>query len=93
MIEKLIRETKNIVVLFCKYAGYILIAVTHTCYMLRHYSGSNPTASSVVATRNTLQQNGEHSGKIQLNGDFLTAEQKPDTYLPPDKVKGLAKEF
>ena len=83
MIEKLIREAKNIVVLFCKYAGYMLIAITHTCYMLRHYTGST-TATAVVDTNRNQIQNGEIHNFI--------VEQKPDTYLPPDRVKGLAME-
>ena len=83
MIEKMIREAKNFVVLFCKYAGYMLIAITHTCYMLRHYTGST-TATSVVET---------HRNNNLQNGDILShnyVEQKPDTFLPPERVKGLA---
>ena len=85
MIEKMIREAKNFVVLFCKYAGYMLIAITHTCYMLRHYTGST-TATSVVET---------HRNNNLQNGDILShnyVEQKPDTFLPPERVKGLAME-
>jgi len=81
MIEKMIREAKNFVVLFCKYAGYMLIAITHTCYMLRHYTGST-TATSVVQNNNL--QNG------QVLNNFV--EQKPDTYLPAERVRGLAME-
>ena len=92
MIEKLIRESKNVVVLFCKYAGYMLIAITHTCYMLRHYSGSannnnivNTTNSktTVLKTTDNIQQNNTN-GDIFLNG---TIDQKPNSYLPPDKVR------
>ena len=92
MIEKLIRESKNVVVLFCKYAGYMLIAITHTCYMLRHYSGSannnnivNTTNSKTTDSKTTdnLQQN-HTNGDIFLNG---TIDQKPNSYLPPDKVR------
>ena len=87
MIEKLIRESKNVVVLFCKYAGYMLIAITHTCYMLRHYSGS-ANNNNIVNTTNSkttdnIQQN-HTNGDILLNG---TIDQKPNSYLPPDKVR------
>ena len=87
MIEKLIRESKNVVVLFCKYAGYMLIAITHTCYMLRHYSGS-ANNNNIVNTTNSkttdnIQQN-HTNGDIFLNG---TIDQKLNSYLPPDKVR------
>ena len=85
MIEKMIREAKNFVVLFCKYAGYMLIAITHTCYMLRHYTGST-TATSVVQNHN--QNNNLQNGEVLNN--FV--EQKPDTYLPAERVRGLAME-
>ena len=110
MIEKLIREAKNVVVVFCKYAGYMLIALTHTCYMLRHYTGAT-TATSVVNRR--LQGDPKQSGTFENeqhlnngvltgdlnypnnnlpNGDLWVTEQRPDTYLPPERVKGLAME-
>ena len=116
MIEKLIREAKNVVVVFCKYAGYMLIAVTHTCYMLRHYTGAT-TATSVVNRR--LQGDPKQSGTLENqqqqhlnngvltsaagdllnnpnnnlpNGDLWVTEQRPETYLPPERVKGLAME-
>ena len=96
MIEKLVKNAKHAVVLFCKYAGYVLIAFTHTCYMVRHYSGSNPpTASTVVTTHDHREHLYDRmTGEPLPNGDVIvtTAEQKPSTYLPPDRVKGLAME-
>ena len=108
MIEKLIREAKNVVVVFCKYAGYMLIALTHTCYMLRHYTGAT-TATSVVNRRlqgdpkesgtfDNRLNNGVLGGDLNYpnnnlpNGDLWVTEQRPDTYLPPERVKGLAME-
>ena len=97
MIEKLIREVKNIVVLFCKYAGYMLIALTHTCYMLRHYTGAS-TATSVVNTRLIVPSEpptGEHpigEHPPLSNGDIWVENQRPGTYLPAERVKGLAME-
>ena len=43
MLNRLIRETRNLVVLFCKYAGYVVIALTHTCFLLKHFSNSCST--------------------------------------------------
>ena len=85
MIEKLIREAKNVVVLFCKYAGYLLIALTHTCYMLRHFTGT----PSVVKKAENVPATAPVVVAVQ-NGDLL--QQIPNTFLPPDKVKGLARE-
>lgn len=92
MIEKLVREAKNVVVLFCKYAGYMLIAITHTCYMLRHYSGTT-TATAVVTTTRHQQMYDDVTGDLILNGDvIMMAEQRPATYIPADRVKGMAME-
>jgi hypothetical protein len=41
MLDRLITQTRHLVVLFCKYIGYAMIAVMHTCYLLRHY-GNKP---------------------------------------------------
>lgn len=89
MIEKLIRDAKNVVVLFCKYAGYMLIAITHTCYMLRHYSSST---TSMVRTKHEPLRDPVTGEIIQNGGTLITAEQMPDTYLPADRVKGFAME-
>lgn len=72
MMEKLIRESKNVVVLFCKYAGYMLIAVTHTCYMLRHYSGCINNNNNVVNTTQskTTDNITDNTTKLQ-NGDMV----------------------
>ena len=40
MMDKLIKETKHLVVLFCKYIGYAIIALTHTCFLLKHYTST-----------------------------------------------------
>ena len=45
MLDKLIEQTRHLVVLFCKYIGYALIAVMHTCYLLKHY-GQRPAPAA-----------------------------------------------
>ena len=37
MLGKLIKEARNIVVIFCKYIAYAIIALTHTCYLIKNY--------------------------------------------------------
>ena len=37
MLGRLIRDTRNIVVIFCKYIAYAIIALTHTCYLIKNY--------------------------------------------------------
>ena len=37
MLGRLIRDTRNIVVIFCKYIAYAVIALTHTCYLIKNY--------------------------------------------------------
>ena len=61
MMEKLIKETKHLVVLFCKYIGYAIIALTHTCYLLKHYTSSTSSSHSNVqpASINGQAQYGE----------------------------------
>jgi len=38
MLGRLIRDTRNIVVIFCKYIAYAIIALTHTCYLIKNYA-------------------------------------------------------
>ena len=38
ILGKLIKETRNIVVIFCKYIAYAIIALTHTCYLIKNYA-------------------------------------------------------
>ena len=77
MLDKLITQTRNLVVLFCKYIGYALIAVMHTCYLLRHY-GNKPI---IHANQNDERDNYEPVNPIQ-----------DGQYIPVDKVKGFAME-
>ena len=99
MIEKLIRESKNVVVLFCKYAGYMLIAITHTCYMLRYYSGSGSATPKIALNSKTAEdiQNQNQTTDLHLNnGDIFlnngSIEQRPSSHTPIDRIKGLPME-
>eukprot|EP00092_Neocalanus_flemingeri_P014640 GFUD01015796.1.p1 GENE.GFUD01015796.1~~GFUD01015796.1.p1 ORF type:complete len:410 (+),score=89.91 GFUD01015796.1:98-1327(+) len=38
MLGRLIRDSRNIVVIFCKYIAYAIIALTHTCYLIKNYA-------------------------------------------------------
>ena len=37
MLGRLVRDTRYIVVIFCKYIAYAIIALTHTCYLIKNY--------------------------------------------------------
>ena len=63
MMDKLIKETKHLVVLFCKYIGYAIIALTHTCFLLKHYTS---TPSSQIRSNNPTA-----NGGIVRNGEIL----------------------
>lgn len=79
MLDKLIKQTRHLVVLFCKYFGYALIAIMHTCYLLRHYG---------------TKQNHENL-EDSVNGDHangLKSILRESQYIPVDKVRGLAME-
>ena len=108
MMEKLIKDTKHLVVLFCKYIGYAIIALTHTCFLLKHYT-STSSHSNTQPPVDGLIQNGEvgvarpisprpSSRNAHLNplnqavGGRPVSPLQPPAYLPPDKVKGLARE-
>ena len=41
MLGRLIRDTRNIVVIFCKYIAYAVIALTHTCYLIKNYQSDH----------------------------------------------------
>jgi len=36
-LGRLIKEVRNLVVIFCKYCAYAIIALTHTCYLIKNY--------------------------------------------------------
>ena len=38
VLGRLIRDSRNLVVIFCKYMAYAIIALTHTCYLIKNYS-------------------------------------------------------
>jgi len=112
MMDKLIKETKHLVVLFCKYIGYAIIALTHTCYLLKHYTSTPSQHSNNPPVANGLVQNGDVGGggrpisprpgsrNANLHPNAMQNMQgrpisplAPPTYLPAEKVKGLAKEI
>ena len=37
LLGKLLKETRRAVVVFCKYIAYAIIALTHTCYLIKNY--------------------------------------------------------
>ena len=38
LLDRLARDTRHLVVLFCKYVAYAIIALTHTCYLIKNYA-------------------------------------------------------
>ncbi len=38
MLTRLLRDTKLALVVFCKYIAYAIIALTHTCYLIKNYA-------------------------------------------------------
>jgi len=38
MLGRLVRDSRNLVVVFCKYMAYAIIALTHTCYLIKNYA-------------------------------------------------------
>ena len=106
MMDKLIKETKHLVVLFCKYIGYAIIALTHTCYLLKHYTSTPSQHSTNPPVANGLVQNGRpisprpgsrnanlHPNAMQNMPGRPISPLSPPTYLPAEKVKGLAMEI
>ena len=106
MMDKLIKETKHLVVLFCKYIGYAIIALTHTCYLLKHYTSTPSQHSTNPPVANGLVQNGRpisprpgsrnanlHPNAMQNIPGRPISPLSPPTYLPAEKVKGLAMEI
>lgn len=55
----MIRQSMHVVVVFCKYLGYVVIAITHTCFILRHLH-IDKTASA--------------GGSVSLDRGYLAAE-------------------
>ena len=37
-LARLLRDTKLAQVVFCKYIAYAIIALTHTCYLIKNYA-------------------------------------------------------
>ena len=77
MLDKLITQTRNLVVLFCKYIGYALIAIMHTCYLLRHYGNKQIVSNQSDDSRMNLEQ-----VNPIVDGH----------YIPVEKVRGYAME-
>lgn len=77
MLDKLIKQTRHLVVLFCKYIGYALIAVMHTCYLLRHYGTKNVNSQS-----DEIVQENNPMASVLVDGH----------YIPVEKVRGYAME-
>ena len=68
----------------------MLIAITHTCYMLRNYYGTASTGATPTVPTNSKTTDNLHINTDLKNGDIFlngTVEQN-STYLPPGK--GLA---
>jgi hypothetical protein len=38
MLTRLLRDTKLALIVFCKYIAYAIIALTHTCYLIKNYA-------------------------------------------------------
>jgi len=38
LLGKMMKETRRVVVVFCKYIAYAVIALTHTCYLIKNYA-------------------------------------------------------
>jgi len=38
LLGRLIRDSRSLVVIFCKYMAYAIIALTHTCYLIKNYA-------------------------------------------------------
>ena len=81
MLDKLITQTRHLVVLFCKYIGYVLIAIMHTCYLLRHY-GAGPK-SPVSSLGDDERINPDQPANPVIHDGH---------YIPVEKVRGYAME-
>ena len=79
MMDKLIKETKHLVVLFCKYIGYAIIALTHTCFLLKHYTStcSPPRSNTQPAVNGGLDQNGDITRPISPRPNSRSANLNP----------------
>lgn len=38
VLGKMVRDSRALVVIFCKYVAYAIIALTHTCYLIKNYA-------------------------------------------------------
>lgn len=95
MLERLISESRHLVVLFCKYLAYIIIALTHTCYLLKNYKPSvttplpggpvAPVDGRMAAGPGGLQQ--QQQQQLNAGGGGGVGG-----YMPVDRVRGLANE-
>ena len=76
MLERLISESKHLVVLFCKYLGYIIIALTHTCYLLKNYKPlSTVTADQMLgpaAGKAGLATGGQQQQRMMMQNNSLS---------------------
>ena len=108
MLERLVIDTRHLVTVFCKYLGFVIIAVTHTCYLLRHYSPPPPQPppqppppppqSSMID-----QKSGSAAKKTPLPAPqppqppptakaMAQATLSEQSFFPPERVRGLARE-
>ncbi len=83
MMERLAADARHLAVLFCKYLGYVAIALTHTCYLLRHYSP--PPQQKQTAALTAAQT----AAQVAPPPD---AAKSTTRYMPVDRVKGRAHE-
>ena len=51
MLERLVRDSRHLVVLFCKYVAYAIIALTHTCYLIKNYGPGEQYSKFLPADR------------------------------------------
>ena len=95
MMANLITEARHLAVLFCKYMGYVVIAVTHTCYILRHYS---PPQSQPHAGPESEEMPAMNGGQNIVPAEMAAAAAagvEPvlvTGFLPPASVRGMARE-
>ena len=86
MMERLAADARHLAVLFCKYTGYVAIALTHTCFLLRHYAP--PKSQAPAPAQQQQQQNGV--APAAQSAEVPTAS--ASSFLPLDRVKGAAHE-
>lgn len=85
VMDRLVREARNLVVLFCKYAGYVAIALVHTCFLVKHYTNRpGQSLSRVVVSSNGCAIPSRAVGEAESIA--------PPKFMPLDVVKGMARE-